>query len=294
MQKVTRELYILNWKEYTLAEIDQLRNEFVYLSETVEKLSQEKVALEKSKKTLNEDIIKEKESFDAYKESENNRIIQEFDQREQKIKYDMLDIEQKRKELESLIKESIEIKKTVDEKTLLLISQERSLEKKHNDYMKLQESITKENENEKKHILLEREELLTIRNSTNEMIQENSRMIELFSKERAQREKDRIIYERDIEELKSIKKYTTESLVDLKNKESIILDKEKEINLSLKKLSIEEEKNKSEKEEIHRKELALIKKITDFQEEKHSFYLLMKRQGIKKSDIDELEKEFNS
>jgi hypothetical protein len=46
MQKVTRELYILNGKEYTLSEIDQLRNEFVYLSETVEKLLNDKERLE--------------------------------------------------------------------------------------------------------------------------------------------------------------------------------------------------------------------------------------------------------
>lgn len=52
-------------------------------------------------------------------------------------------------------------------------------------------------------------------------------------------------------------------------------------------------KSKELMQVIEEKELSINKKISEFQEEKFKFLVLMKQKGIKKSDIDELEKDFN-
>lgn len=45
--------------------------------------------------------------------------------------------------------------------------------------------------------------------------------------------------------------------------------------------------------QVTEKELEVNKKISEFQDEKYKFLILMKQKGIKKSDIDQLDKEFN-
>lgn len=88
-------------------------------------------------------------------------------------------------------------------------------------------------------------------------------------------------------------------LETMKRGEDIIM-KENEINNKMqateeKKADTEATyiKSKDLMQAIEEKELSINKKISEFQEEKFKFLVLMKQKGIKKSDIDDLEKDFN-
>lgn len=88
--------------------------------------------------------------------------------------------------------------------------------------------------------------------------------------------------------------------IDTMKRGEEIYMKENEINNKM--MEVEEKKSETEAtyakskelmQVIEEKELAMNKKISEFQDEKFKFLVLMKQKGIKKSDIDELDKDFN-
>lgn len=294
MQKVTRELYILNGKEYTLSEIDQLRNEFVYLSETVEKLLNDKERLEWSKKALNDEISTINKNKDIEINSKEQSYLQMFNDKNKELSDRQSFVESEEKRLIWLLSEYNKIKEQIDIDTVDIISKRESFEKEHKEYMYKQYNIQKENEEKSKSLLLEKEEIKALKNSTNETLQENIKTIELYNKEKQQREKEKKLYSQELEELKKVKEYVNTALLELSKKENILKDKEKEIEKSLETETKLKEENKSYLSDIPSKEMDLMKKITEFQEEKYKFFMIMKQKWIKKNDLDQLEKDFNT
>jgi hypothetical protein len=140
-----------------------------------------------------------------------------------------------------------------------------------------QYNIQKENEEKSKSLLLEKEEIKALKNSTNETLQENIKTIELYNKEKQQREKEKKLYSQELEELKKVKEYVNTALLELSKKENILKDKEKEIEKSLETETKLKEENKSYLSDIPSKEMDLMKKITEFQEEKYKFFMIMKQ-----------------
>lgn len=294
MQKVTRELYILNWKEYTLAEIDQLRNEFVYLSETVENLNTDKERLELSKKLLNENITKINEKKDIEINKKEQEYLKMFDNKNKELSEKILFVKSEEERLSSIINEYNTTKKQIDKETIEIINKKELIEKQHKEYTKEQQAIKQENEEKHKLLSLEKEEIIALKNATNETLQENKKTIELYNREKAQREKDKEMYTKEIEHLKEIKEYVNTKTIELSNQENMLLKKEKDVNKSIESETKLKEDNKSYLLEIQSKEMDLMKKITEFQEEKYKFFMIMKQKGIKKVDLDKLEKDFNT
>lgn len=95
------------------------------------------------------------------------------------------------------------------------------------------------------------------------------------------------------EKLSKMASELNEKSLEIDKNYQILIDKEateKEAYLSAKKEKLLTEEKI---QELRSKEQEIAKTITEFQEEKYRFLVIMKQREIKKTDLDKLDKDFN-
>lgn len=255
------------------------------------------------------------------RQDEYNKIVKLIQENRTVIEKDKQDRErQKQKEIEQLnaSKMAFDSEKNREIKEIIIktskAQDEFALLTKNNE--ELQNDIvknTKENNDLIKSISENNIRLPKLENEYNNKLKEYNSMKEYVSTkdmELSNREKDIIKKEKEIEK-NTIKynkiKYDAENSVgDMQKmmlesikKEETLLKLQADIDRKLIVLKEKEQTNtkiledaKSDINTITQKELEINKKISEFQDEKFKFLVLMKQKGIKKSDIDQLEKDF--
>jgi len=154
------------------------------------------------------------------------------------------------------------------------------------EYSKIQKQ-----ENEKNTKLIE---------ETKQIIQEKKDIMKEYDKKTEQYEIDKkkreVEKENNLKQLENIKEARSDCLtktLELDKKLQVVVDKEKEINQS--NLNAEKQKKLAEEklQELESKKIQITKMVTDFQEEKYRFLVMMKSKDIKKNDLKTLEDNFN-
>lgn len=282
-------------KEYVELEekINPLRIEHNFLVDAIDILSKNKIKEEKYIKWLRDVFYKEKQERESQKEKENNTInslklaldskkntqkelyIKENEQLQLELKKTQNTIKESNKELtdiksevNNLLKEKEDIikikndyeyeynrnKKEIEEWLLFIEKEKKLLQVRENNVIKLEKEINKDIQ---KYNLLKKD------------VEEKNKIIEDYTMWQIKKEQELLKIQSDID-----------------RKLIIIDEKEREI----KETHI---KSKEIMQQIEEKELKVSKTISEFQDEKYKFLVLMKQKWIKKSDIEDLDKEFN-
>lgn len=293
MQKIQKDFYVLNGKEYTLEQLDQLRTEYNFLVSDI----QEK---QNNKEKLELDIVKSIEIIQKAKqdrEQEKNTIIFENEKLKKYLqdKIDVLDIDIKQKESDNR-KMSAEIK-----------IQQQSLDAKWSDLVRDNRLLLDDKakfEDEKKLVLSDidarEKQLKSDSKKAKEKLEEGLRLLKEYDAKKLAIQGWEERYKKQNDELQ-------EQREDLSIKWAVVEKNKKENEIQRKQLDKDLEKNSKLLQEIETKggNLAekmddlktrgweLAKNITEFRETKYQFLVIMKQKGISKLDIDKLDKEFS-
>lgn len=282
-------------QEYTelAAKYKPIRIEYNFLMSDIENKKQEHKSIEKSIDSLRSWLQKERTAFETWRDEQvvyinNEKVACDSRKNEQLAKYTQentqLEVEQEMRK--NRIKEW--------QKTFSELSKENDALTKENARIKKENAEYAESYNFKVSQIKEMEESIKIRGEVLEAGEKELKRQQIVLK----KDNDRYTILKD-----EVEKKTQETnvvyLETIERGEEIYM-KENEINNKLQ--AMEEKKADTEAtyikskelmQVIEEKELSINKKISEFQEEKFKFLVLMKQKGIKKSDIDELEKDFN-
>lgn len=293
MKKIQKEFYVLNWKEYTLEQLDQLRAEYNFLVSDIEEKEKYKGRLEKNIIKCGDIIRKEREDFEEEKRKiifENNKLKKEL---EDKIKSVDTEIKEKETKNNILLEEIKKQQSILDDKSREIL-QDTSLllEEKEEFERKSWEVLSSIDEREK--------QIKIDRKKAKEMLDEWKRLIKEYE------DKKKMIDEWE-KEYKRQKEWLATQHEEINVKWAVIEKTQKENSIERKQLDKDIEKNakmlqdidsKSSKleeklEDLKNREWELAKNITEFRETKYQFLVIMKQKGISKLDIEKLDKEFS-
>lgn len=282
------------YKEYEElnAKLSPLRTEYNFLIEDIEKKRTEHETFLKSISSIKESVEKEK--------SELQQKIDKFniDMENAKKSFDInknKEVELYNKQLNVSKDELVNIDKQIKEKTILsnklsidIIEQEKKLELLKIENWEYSQIIIKNTEDNKKTI----EELKQKKQDLKDTQKEFEEKQEQFKKdeEKWKRLKENI----DIDN-KNISKYRSEleqKTLENNKQLELIQVKQDELKQSEKSAQKTLEETESKLSELKWKETEIAKKITEFQEEKYRFLVIMKQRDIKKTDLDKLDKDF--
>lgn len=274
-------------------ELPWLRNEYIFLVEGIEKQNKElsiiNASISSNKNIIETErgkLLQDKEDFEEAKKSEwivrdNKKKTEQDDinntikQKQEDMKYIDNQIKEKQTELERLSKEVY-----AQEKKLELLKIENA---EYSDIIKKQ---TDENKNSIEQLKIE-----------NENINEKIKEFETKQEEYKRQEEIFIINKenntKDIKKLQEMSAILETKSLDINKTLELIHIKEEEQNNARK--SAEATKNQLDEKlsTIEWKEMEIAKIISDFQEEKYRFLVIMKQRDIKKTDLDKLDKDFN-
>jgi len=283
------------YQEYTelTAKIEPMRVEYNFLVTDIVNKQQEQKSVEKSIDSLRSGLQQERSTFETRRDSETIKINSD------KLACDSRKNEQLAKYTEE--NAQLEAEKEMLQKKI------KELQKTHDDLSKDNVTLLKENVRIKKENT-EYAESYNFKVSQIRDMEESVKSREL-ALEAGEKElkKQQIVLKKDTDRYTTLKAEVEKKTNDantmyldaIKRGEEIYM---KENDVANKLQKIEEKKAETEAtytkskelmQVIEEKELAINKKISEFQDEKFKFLVLMKQKGIKKSDIDELDKDFN-
>lgn len=273
--------------------VTPLRNEYNFIVTDLPEKQEKHDSLIKSINTIQSEYAALKESISSYEIIEKAKIDSELLALHSKKKEEIIVLDSKAKDIQdSILLLQDTIQKEVKE--LAVIRKEYDSKIVWLENIKLQELQAKNNLDE------------YIKKYNQLVIEDKERANVLDKKEKEINNKEKQVTNNESKYLK-IKSEAEEKIKIMENMMFDLTKREEQVSkwkadIERREIKLKEDKDNIEKTHIEskeimqtitEKELQINKNISDFQDEKYKFLVLMKQKEIKRGDIDKLDKEFN-
>jgi len=283
------------YKEYEdlQAKLAPLRTEYSFLIEDIEKKRKEYEVVLKSISSVKDSVTKgseqlerDRKDFDARIQSERKQLEDEWLRNKLSKQSDLDKFDKQLDKIEEDILIGNDTINRLDKETSDKTKQLESLKIEVLEYSWVLEKQNKENQEIIEKLKNEKQLLNDRQKEMNEKEMLFKKHEEIYNKYKSENNIES-------EKLSKMASELNEKSLEIDKNYQILIDKEateKEAYLSAKKEKLLTEEKI---QELRSKEQEIAKTITEFQEEKYRFLVIMKQREIKKTDLDKLDKDFN-
>lgn len=277
MEKRIKEVYVLNGKEYTIEQLDQLRNEFNYLWEASSNLDKD-IDIKKKQLSLVVDEI-EKAKAEWLRELDKDRF--EFEKTQTNFieytKSENKKIKDKQEETESLLNDAKIKHKESQEMLSNIDTEKKQLEKDKKEFYIEKESFLSYKTSEQEKINTEKQSVLELKEIVEAQKKLNDEQTTEIKKQSNLITKEKIIIEKDRKELLELRDFVLSKTMELDLKEKSLIERENKCELIEKSQKEQQEKINNDRSLLDDREYQISLKEAEIRIEYKKYVLKSKQ-----------------